>query len=396
MNHLKVGHISDDELLILISKVQAGNQDAEADLLLIVKPLIWPIILKWKTADSDLEFEDLSQECLIHILRKLRANAKKIEIPSAYIKMMAKNFLSNIKIKAAATKRNLRLASPEEKTPEEEPAPDKNIIAEFYWAFPLDLQNGIEKSLDLIADLFRMRSFLRSKLKRDFKHDKQILKPIKLIAEARKLIGKMRGHDPHDADLLRLRNLREMPTPTLSGRPEEDKKFDEWLSEVKELEKKFGAGLNLYEAQIELSTEILNTEVKLRLVPSDLLDFESSHWIDYLPEIAGMKISPLNLIYRVWSKAPDFRIGSAERYRSRKRIALAFQYHKRISKGTPREFLFHLVKDIDISSPKDLEKSVERFRKAGYGQALQKKYRQIVELIYRESFGKKDFVGSSQ
>jgi len=88
-------------------------------------------------------------------------------------------------------------------------------------------------------------------------------------------------------------------------------------------------------------------------------------WGGHLHEIAEMRVSPESVIYKVWSWAPGFRTGNEEQYRSRKRLALAFQYFKRISKGTPREFIFRSVRVADISNPEDSEKSIECFRKAG-------------------------------
>jgi DNA-directed RNA polymerase specialized sigma24 family protein len=265
----------------------------------------------------------------------------------------------------------------------------RKLAPETYAGLPEDLREGIEKSLDLIVDLFRTRSNLRDKLKLDFQHSRRILKVIKSIAEARKLLGKFRYPDPDNKGLLRLRDLREMPDPAFSGRPEEDKKVEDLLTEAGELEKKFGAALNLYEAQLELSAEMSNSEVELRLAPIQSLDLGflvdyQSPWIDHLSEIAGMKVSPLNLIYKVWSKAPGFRAGGSGKYLSRKRMSLVLKHHKIESKGSAREFLFSSIKNITmIESPKI---AFERFRKAGYGQALQKKYKPMIDLIYRKSF----------
>jgi hypothetical protein len=428
-NHNKSDTFTKIDLNSLIEGIQAGDKQAEKKL----EKLILPIILNWEDAlrKLNLEDQDAIQEIKFRLIKQLRKRPQKIDDPKAYISTVAHTFIFGANKKASAEKRGGyieeeietgkkkrrricvdSLEARNEKARESgQPAPlegeqifgendasleeiverrdsrGADIIRDSYMNLPEDLRAGIEKSLDIIADLFRMRSFLQGKLKRDSHHDKQILKPIKLIAEARKLIGKMRGHDPQDPDLLRLRELREMPGPALSGRPEEDKKHDEWLTELKSLEAKYGVALDLYEAQIDLSAEILNTETDLRLSPAGLLDFESSYWIDHLSEIAGMKVSPPSIIYKVWSKAPGFSTGRLKKYRSRERIAIAFRYHKIASKGTQGEFLFQSIGDVrEIKDPEKLITILERFRKAGYGQALQKKYKPIIKLIYEKSF----------
>jgi predicted signal transduction protein with EAL and GGDEF domain len=108
--------------------------------------------------------------------------------------------------------------------------------------------------------------------------------------------------------------------------------------------------------------------------------------MDHLSEIAWMKLSPLNLIYKVWSRAPGFRKAGSGKYRKRKEIEFALYSYKKTSKGTDREFLFSSIKDDTISSVEELEKKFDRFRKAGYGQALKEKYRPLINLIYRKSF----------
>jgi len=390
-NSKKSDTFSENDLLTLMNSVQNGDRAAEDKLLKAMEPVILPVVCNLLRADDkDPKVQDAVQGIKFCLIEGQRKGTREIRDPSGYIEKVARNYVYGILKKEKAQKRGPKYHEILDENMEDVALENRGVdwfVQQFMDKLPEDLREGIEKSLDIIADLFRMRSFLRGKLKRDSKHNKQILKPIKLIAEARKLIAKTRGHDPHDADLLRLRELREMRAPAFSGRPEEDKKAEEWLAEVRELEEKFGAALNLYEAQLELSAEISNTEVELLLAPAHLLDFESSYWIDYLPEIAGMKVSPLNLIYKVWSRAPGFRRAGSGKYRNRKEIEFALYSYKKTLKGTDREFLFSSIEDDTISSVEELEKKFDRFRKAGYGQALKKKYKPIVKLIYERSFG---------
>jgi hypothetical protein len=378
----------------------------------------------------------------------LRKGGQEIKNAEAWLRNAANNCLRNEYDKEKALKRHsgdsfeplddeiisdtaLGELSEELKAPDEVYESRENneidkIIRQFMGQLPKGLRAGIEKSLDLVVDLFRTRLNLRDKLKRDFKHSRRILKVIRSIAEARKLLGKERCPDilnavlsqrgyplragepipqhfyPLGADIpnpqqcddqvrgiMRLRELRIMLPPALSGKPEEDRKYDEWLKESIKLEDKFGIGLNLIDAQLALSNEIINPKVELVLTPYRYYLGHGLFWRDYLSEIAGMKVSPLNLIYKVWSRALGFRKSGSGKYRNRKEIEFALYSYKKTSKGTDREFLFSSIKDDIISSVEELEKKFERFRKAGYGQALQKKYKPIVDLIFRESFGKK-------
>lgn len=411
-NHDKSDTFSDSDLLALIDSVQNGDRAAEGKLFEATKPLFFQVARKWKNLKR-LYPEDRAQICFEHVLGILREGGQEIKNAEAWLRNAANNCLRNEYDKEKALKRHSGedfeslddeiisdtalgelsedLKAPDEVFERRENNEIDKIIRQFMEQVPKNLREGIEKSLDLIVDLFRTRSNLRDKIKRDSKHSRRILKVIRPIAEARKFLGKFRYPDPENKGLLRLRELRGMPDPAFSGRPEEDKKVEDFLTEASELEKKFGAALNLYEAQLELSAEISNPEVELRLTPGYLLDpgflvDYKSPWIDHLSEIAGMKVSPLNLIYKVWSRAPGFKKAGSGKYRNRKEIEFALYSYKKTSKGTDREFLFSSIKDDAISSLGELEKKFERFRKAGYGQALQTKYKPMIDLIYRKSF----------
>ena len=176
------------------------------------------------------------------------------------------------------------------------------------------------------------------------------------------------------------------------GIPEGERLEDERRSEIAGLIKKHGekelaASLLLYQAQSELASGLV-TDLDLELTPDQLLS-RYDPWSGHLAEIARMKVSPGSVIYRVWSGAPGFRAGILGKYKSRLLLSVAFQYHKLMSAGTPREFLFSKVPDVRmITDPKKAKANLERFRKAGYRQPLQKIYRPIIDIIYQESIGK--------
>jgi hypothetical protein len=176
--------------------------------------------------------------------------------------------------------------------------------------------------------------------------------------------------------------MRAQDPPPVSGRPD-DKKLEEWLRENRELEEKYGAALNLFEAQLTLFAELIRPEAALLLSPEPLGLARDIVWIDHLSEIAGMRLSPLSMIYEIWSRAPAFSKGKLGTYRNRDNLGIPFRYHKIASKGTPREILF---KSISIASLDNPAKALDGIRKAGYSHALKEKYRPIIDLIYRLSF----------
>jgi hypothetical protein len=390
--------------------------------------LILPIVCKWyHTDDKDPNVQDAVQGIEFRLIERLRKGLRKIEDPSAYIATVARNFLHGALEEASAKKRGGRiekdvktgaekrepihldsLEAREEKAREiGQPLPSEgervfgeneagpedlverresrgaNVITESYMSLPEDLRAGLEKSLDLIADLFQIRDNIR----RDRTRGKRILKAIETILKARKIVSRTRDSVSSDRDLQRLFVIREFTNlPAFDGTPETDRRIDALLAEERELEKKYGIVYSLWEAQRKLESELWMIPGLNELIPDELIPGPAP-WSGHFTEIAKMNVSPLSVIYKVWSRAPGFSTGASGKYRSRKKIGLALSYHKLVSERTPREFLFSSLKD--ITKLKDPETAFERFRKAGYGQPLQKKYRLIIDLIYRESFGKK-------
>jgi hypothetical protein len=397
----EVGHIFSSNLLSLISRVGAGDSTAEDDLIHYTWPIIRRIATKWFEGAAGVDQRDARrdaiQEIQIHILEKFRHPKTKFKIdhPGAYIESVAKNFLRNLYAKEMVHFRKEGFVrSFNEEIEVEEDAPGMGSIGTFprkdaagrgtvtierlYKKLPEDLRDGIEKSLDLVADLFGLRDNIRL----DRTRNKRILKDIGTILEARKLVSRIQGAEPSDRNLQRLFEIRELSGPIVfDGMPETDRRVDARLAEERELVKKCWAAYSLWEVQKELESELRKTPGLNELIPGP------EPWSGHFAEISKMRVSPLSVIYKVWSRAPGFRTGKTLKYRSRKRIALAFHYHKRASKGTPREVLFRNIKAEPIEG---MEKSIEQFRKAGYGQSFQTKYAPIIKLISHLSFNEKN------
>ena len=435
--HIKSDTFSDSELLTLLRSVQNGDLAAEGRLASALPPLVRVVALNWKNTKL-YRLEDRIQECCMHVLEALRNGPADIGRPKEFIRAVSKNCLINMHEREGAKKRvppkinevdlpperafmdrggyEASLDAQTERArgeglqdpPEGESAwgqtearPDEaiilktassidEIVQQFMVRLPNDLRGGIEKSLDLVADLFRTRSKLRGNLRRDSRCFHLALKAIQSIAEARELVGKLRGHNPNDNAILRLRELQGMPDYAYGGRSEEDRKEHARQQEESELKAKYGTSLSLYEAQLDLSAEALDPKLTLLLTPAPALPdpyiAASGIWIDHIAEIAGMRASPLNIVYQAWSRAPGFRLPGSGKYKNRRAIEFAIYAYKRSTRGTDREFIFSSIKEDSISSVDELEKNFDRFRKAGYGQALQEKYRPIIDLIYRKSF----------
>jgi len=407
-NDNEVGHIFNSNFCSLISRVRAGDSAAEEALLRLIGPLISRIVLKWVKGAAGVDRGDAAQDAIqeiqIHVLEKLRQPKAKGKIPNpeAWIVLVTKNYLKNLYAKDKAypgddeVSNSIENPETEDDVPvsgEESPADPQEIAVErgtvtiegLYGKLPGDLRAGIEKSLDLIVQLFQMRGRLR----KDLRHSLRIFKAMEAIGKAERLIARNEKLVPKSQDLQRFLNLK-YDSPLLLGTPDGGRTEEERRAEMDKIKEKFGenelsVALLLDEAQTLLDLNVVDS-LSLDLTSGYLLHDYAGTWEDHLPEIARMKVSPPSIIYKVWSKAPGFSMGRLGKYRSRKRISLAFHYHKQASRGTPREVLFRNIK---VEPIEGMEKSIEQFRKVGYGQALQKKYRRIIDLIYRESFKEK-------
>jgi len=388
---IETRHIFNANVGPLIPRIKKGDPIAEKLLFDYASPLIRRIVSKWMkraqdTVDRREAVLDTSQDVCLHLLGALRESKNDIENPEAFIVTLTKNYLRNEYSKAMAEKRGAGLKREEVKdfedksrqeTEEAEETEQENFKVS-YMKLPADLRAGIERSLGLVLDLFQTRADLQKDMRRSRKN----IKKINALRDARKDLEKEFRKSPTREDFHRLRQLERLTEfPLFDGTPETDAGADALLSEYRELREKVGPAYSLFEAEINLESEIYSTPATNPFAP---FPRDASHpWGGFLPEIMEMRLRPETVIYKVWSRAAEFKIGKVSKYRSRKRIALAFQYHKTAFLETPREFLFRNIK---TGSVEIVAKSVEQFRKAGYGQGLQKKYEPIIKLISRLSF----------
>lgn len=391
-----VGHISSSELSRLFTEAREGAPDAEDLLAVQIQRIALPIARKRLNNRTE-DVDDAVQEIQLHILKLNRKQSATVENPEAWIRTIALNLIGNIIEKTTTKKRDKDLIQPlEENT--DPPAPSENnvfpketALEERYMSFPAALRAGIDRSLELIDELFA----LREGIQRDRARIKPILDALDSIKSTRKAVSKTCNPPPSDRDLWRLFEIRELTgTPEFSGIPERDREVKARLDDERTLSEKYEAVYLLWRAEQTLESNLTqNIGYRSR---NDLFP-GLPPWGNRISLIAGMRVSPESVVYRVWSRAPGFRIKNGK-YRSRKGIAFAFQYHKWLSQKPPEKYinLFRSVKSIDFSNIEDIEapeveaklrKSIDPFRKAGYGQALDKKYASLIKLISRLSFG---------
>lgn len=391
-----VGHISRIGLSRLLTEAQGGALGAEDLLAGLIKRIALPMARK-RLDNRTEDVDDAVQEIQLHILKLNRKQSATVENPEAWIRTIALNLIGNIIEKTTTKKRDKDLIQPlEENT--DPPAPSENnvfpketALEERYMSFPADLRAGIDRSLELINELFE----LRESIQKDRAQIRPVLDALDSIKSTRKAVSKTCNPPPSDRNLWRLFEFRELTrAPAFSGIPEKDREVKALLDEERTLSEKYEAIYLLWRAEQTLESKL--TQNIGHLSRNDLFP-GLPPWGNRISLIAGMRVSPESVVYRVWSRAPGFRIKNGK-YRSRKGIAFAFQYHKWLSQKPPNKYinLFRSVKSIDFSNIEDIEapeveaklrNSIDPFRKAGYGQALDKKYASLIKLILRLSFG---------
>lgn len=424
----------------LINSYRNGERAVEPQLVRAISPIVENVARKWE--NLLLPLNDRIQECLIFIFEALKRNRRDIANPVGYIREVSKNCLRNLYEKEKAEKRtppnkNRAEVSPEklfmdrggsedsiearienarvkgrQAPPEGESiwgqtgtGPDENeiqngecsmneIIMQFMERLPKNLKEGIERSLELIADLFRTRD----KLRRASTRSRKIIKVIEEIKKARLYAGRVGKLAPKAEDFITfLFHGDHAPEKMIT--PEGERENPVWRAEMDNLfnkygKKNFSASLFLFQAERELAADILTPSRNYATLGKHFegaLGGEYSWlWIDYLPEILKMKISPPSLIFKVWSQAPVFLKGGSGKYKNRQGIEFAIYGYKLVTKGTDKEFLFSSIREDSFSRITEIRNNFDRFRKAGYGPALQKKYKPIINLIYQSSFPQKE------
>ncbi len=102
---------------------------------------------------------------------------------------------------------------------------------------------------------------------------------------------------------------------------------------------------------------------------------------EQFPDLGSINISPPRMMFDVWKMAPELKRGKGDAQEDLRKIKLLFWYQKKRAAGTPKEPLFHKIKD---------DADFENLRKYQYRNPRRKgalgNYRWITWAIYRKSF----------
>jgi len=240
-------------------------------------------------------------------------------------------------------------------------------IAREYNAMPDIIQEGIERSLDLIEIFYIMIK----KIKIDYVKYERAIRIDKILRKTKQEIRYVIGSIPN-TKIESYYSLKLKPTNLLTDSEKEE------LDKLKKQDISTGIHktLNEMSAIIEGLTgskilQDLISPVKNKLYNSDFFKYVLC---DYAINLSKMSIKPPRLIFAVWAKA--LRKG---KYKDPNKLKNAFLYFTRRTKGTGKEFLFNSI-DEELSTYETLRKSLHK--KSRHREAFLK----LADFIYKASF----------
>lgn len=388
----------------IIQGIINGKDAAKERIINDSKKIMYKTIRESKVNLDYEEKEDLVIEFMIKVLEEIPKNRIKKDL-FGYIKIMSKNHLADHGRKKITKKTipigetwlpviNLnsvydeetgvlltdKIEDPLAKPPgskEYHESEDDTPKHSYYAKIPLKTRQNIERSLEVIEELYRFKEQVRiAKNKYDTTH--RIHKDLEALKEKIKYIaGRSIRKKASRYEYLR--------TIDSFGIDNKIKLSESERKELEEFENLDFDGMLPIKAYAEINELIRYAEIatffNLRY-PSrkkffDLIDPLSLSREDMNKKIPDMRIEPPRLMYAVWSMVPELRRGIKEV--NHKKMSLIFAFHKIATKNTHRMFLFESVRN-DLSN-------YETIRKIQYYKPKSKVfYNKLVENIYKISF----------
>ena len=246
-----------------------------------------------------------------------------------------------------------------------------DIDAAYKINVPPEIQEGIDKSLEYIRSLYKLKKEIRS----NFKKYDPVFRIDDALLETKEKFNYILGPvSDKKMSIYKLSSFKEpFEPPKFTEEGFKKQEFKVWAhSKLNDFLNKIGEVIFICAVVIDKSIPILKSPYFVPFLESDPIKFGSS--------LIKMKIKPPRLMYEVWSKVKDLRKG---KYINQKKMSLIFAYLKKKTIETEREFLFDSVPE-NITA---FSKTINNLRMLSYRKPSNNKfYKELVNFIYEESF----------
>lgn len=372
----------------LIQRCRRGDKEARNEFTAQFRPII-----KKKASGILLdkaEAEDSAQNILMKVLG-LIDKGEKIENLHAWLIRITENFCYDENRKKRSRKA-LKFVQPEHNKvhedhrafapgsreyyeSQEEETISSDLDFEFKKNIPPSIRKSLEKSLDYVEFFYLLQKQISSDVNKFIGRTFDLYN---ILSYTKKKINSILGPISWQK-IGRFKYFQSINRSELS---------DTEMKEYKKL-KKQEFKISIHKELDEL-LEIVSAQMFHNPLLNEMADLGktpyNSHryfgiWLSNLSHILPkMKIEPPRLFFSIWTKAKGLKKGS---YTDLKKIKIIFQYFKKKTKGTDKEFLFNSI-DERVST-------FDAIRKSSYKKSANVKYyRKVANSIYRESFTKKD------
>jgi len=328
----------------------------------------------WKFTKNHEDAKEWRQEIILKLLHKIKTH--KIINLDAWVKKVAWNECSDLHRKEHARNKFIKFVDATEDHKVIVPGSkkyyeDPDIDAAYKRNVPSEIQEGIDKSLEYIKALYKLKKEIRS----NFKKYDSVFRIDDVLLETKKqfdyILGPVSDKKISTYKLSSFKEPFEPPKLTEGGFKKQE--FKVWAhSKLNDFLNKIGEVIFICAVGIDKIIPILKSQYFVPFFESDSIKFGSS--------LIKMKIKPPRLMYEVWSKVKDLRKG---KYVNQKKMSLIFAYLKKKTIETEREFLFDSIPG-DITA---LSKTINNLRMLSYRTPSNNKfYKELVNFIYEEGF----------